>query len=63
MSDVNEEVPSPCIGVCVISESTSFCQGCYRSLEEIQGWWDMDVAQKKTVVEEANMREENMFGN
>ena len=29
---------SPCIGVCRMDETGSFCQGCWRTLEEIGAW-------------------------
>jgi predicted Fe-S protein YdhL (DUF1289 family) len=51
------EVKSPCVGVCAMDDLTNFCQGCYRTLEEIQQWWDLDNVQKKIVVEVASQRE------
>ncbi len=55
------EVQSPCIGVCSMDDSTGFCQGCYRSMDEIQGWWDLDNSQKQVVVELASEREAEQF--
>ncbi len=40
MSELNEAVQSPCIGVCAIDDATDLCQGCFRTLDEIQDWWD-----------------------
>lgn len=31
-------VPSPCVGVCRMSPSTGYCEGCWRTLEEIGQW-------------------------
>ena len=46
-----EEVQSPCIGVCSMDESTGFCHGCYRTIDEIKGWWEMGAdGQKKLLV-------------
>jgi len=46
-----EEVQSPCIGVCSMDEATGFCHGCYRTIDEIKGWWDMGAeAQKKLLL-------------
>jgi uncharacterized protein len=56
-----EEVQSPCIGVCSMNESTGLCHGCYRTIEEIQGWWDLDNAQKQTIVVNAAEREAAEF--
>lgn len=55
------EVQSPCIGVCSMHDSTGFCLGCYRSIEEIQQWWDLDNTQKFEVVLKANQREAQAF--
>ena len=57
----NEEVQSPCIGVCTIDDGSQLCQGCYRTLDEIQGWWDLDNAQKTIVAENANQRATALF--
>lgn len=56
-----KEIESPCIGVCTIDEATGFCQGCFRTLEEIQGWWDMDNTRKAEVVKVATERESAAF--
>lgn len=56
-----KDIESPCIGVCTIDETSGFCQGCFRTLEEIQGWWDMDNASKAAVVKTAAERESAAF--
>lgn len=57
------EVESPCISVCAMDEVQGVCLGCYRTLEEIEGWWDFDNAHKKAVLEKARLREEATFDN
>ena len=59
MSDLDSK--SPCSGVCSMDDLTGFCQGCYRTMEEIQQWWDLDSDQKKEVVHKATEREANLF--
>ena len=59
MSDLDSQ--SPCIGVCSMDDLTGFCQGCYRTMEEIQQWWDLDSDQKKEVVHKATEREAKLF--
>lgn len=49
-------VDSPCISVCAVDDVTGFCVGCYRTLEEIQGWWDLENADKQIVVDQAKAR-------
>ena len=55
------EIQSPCIGVCNMDDSTGLCQGCYRTMDEIQGWWDLDNTQKQVVINLASQREEQAF--
>ena len=55
------EIQSPCIGVCSMDDSTGLCQGCYRTMDEIQGWWDLDNTQKQVVINLASEREEQAF--
>lgn len=39
-------VPSPCIGVCRMDPQTALCQGCQRSIDEIQAWPELNNNQK-----------------
>lgn len=55
------EVLSPCVGVCSMDERTGFCHGCYRTMEEIQQWWDLDNQQKQEIVLKINERELQQF--
>lgn len=33
-----DEVPSPCVDVCRMNDATGFCEGCFRTLDEIACW-------------------------
>ena len=55
------EVESPCISVCQIDELSGLCIGCYRTIEEIQGWWELDNVQKQAINDLANAREQAQF--
>lgn len=57
-----QEIASPCVGVCSMDDTTGFCQGCFRTLEEIRQWWDMDNAAKTEVIKTAAAREAAVFG-
>jgi uncharacterized protein len=57
-----QEIQSPCVGVCAMDDLSGLCQGCFRTLDEIQGWWDLDNAGKQAIVEEASKREASVFG-
>ena len=48
--------PSPCIGVCVINPQTQLCDGCFRTLDEIAGWWDYTADQKRGVLAQVETR-------
>ncbi len=34
-------VPSPCVSVCRMDESSGLCEGCLRTLDEIAAWGAM----------------------
>ena len=59
---LEEQVQSPCIGVCSMNDSTGYCHGCYRTIEEIQNWWDLDNTQKQTIIAKTGEREVAAFG-
>jgi predicted Fe-S protein YdhL (DUF1289 family) len=42
---------SPCIGVCRINTRAGYCEGCYRTLQEITEWTQMRLEQKRKVLE------------
>ena len=45
-----EDIVSPSIGVCSINDSNGFCQGCYRTVEEIREWWNMTDQEREKVM-------------
>lgn len=51
-----EELESPCTGVCSMDATTGYCQGCYRTTQEIQGWWNMSIEEQKKVLAEIVQR-------
>lgn len=59
MSD--SAIRSPCIGVCSMDDLTGFCQGCYRTIDEIKNWWEMDKQQQKEIINKAVQREAELF--
>jgi predicted Fe-S protein YdhL (DUF1289 family) len=52
----DDGVPSPCIQVCHINETTGWCEGCFRRLEEICGWPAMSAADRQQVLERVGQR-------
>ena len=41
--------PSPCISVCRMSDETTFCEGCWRTLDEIGNWVQRSADDKRAV--------------
>lgn len=61
MSEIaQEEVQSPCIGICSIDEASGYCQGCYRTIEEIKGWWNMSQQEQTQLVAELEQRQSQL---
>ena len=54
-------VESPCINVCSMNGATGYCNGCYRTIEEIQSWWDYTFEQKADVLKKTWTRQEARF--
>ena len=55
------EIPSPCIGVCAMNEATGLCEGCFRTIDEIRAWWDMEQQDKAQVMQEIEKRQAALF--
>ncbi len=39
-------VPSPCIEVCRMDAAQVYCEGCWRTIDEIKAWRDLSNVQK-----------------
>jgi uncharacterized protein len=55
------DVPSPCVSVCRVDPATQWCDGCFRTLEEIAAWSRMDDDRKREVwgmIEQRALREQ-----
>ena len=44
-----DEVPSPCVSVCVVDPAGGYCLGCYRTLDEIAAWINLDADARLSV--------------
>jgi predicted Fe-S protein YdhL (DUF1289 family) len=45
-----------------MDDLSGLCMGCFRTMDEIQNWWDLDDASKQAIVSEASAREASVFG-
>lgn len=48
-------IASPCVRQCCLDER-DVCLGCYRSLDEILAWHNMDEQQKSTLLKTLQQR-------
>ena len=37
-----KNLPSPCVSICKLNKSTGFCEGCFRTKNEIALWPSMN---------------------
>ena len=44
-------LPSPCISICKLNKSTGFCDGCFRTLNEISQWPSMTDVERMSLLE------------
>lgn len=55
MSEIEEQVMSPCVGICC-PDQNDVCMGCFRTMDEITRWWDMSSTEKKQLLLELESR-------
>jgi predicted Fe-S protein YdhL (DUF1289 family) len=49
-------IESPCIAVCKLDDAGRICIGCYRTVDEITEWPQLDRQGKYAVLENARRR-------
>lgn len=54
-------VASPCVSVCALDDQ-DICTGCYRSLQEIGDWSEMNNERRREVIVLANQRCRSRYG-
>ena len=57
-----DDVPSPCISVCVMDADAGLCIGCFRTLDEIAAWSALDGAAKRAVLAASRERRASSGG-
>lgn len=53
-------VPSPCVKICRLDPAGRVCTGCFRSLDEIAGWLQMDDAARLAALAACERRREGI---
>ena len=51
-----DKLESPCTSVCRISRETGFCEGCFRTREEIGKWRGLSFQQQKNLMDKLHER-------
>lgn len=49
-------VESPCVRVCIIDQTTGYCCGCYRTLDEISFWMRYTPEERGRVMQHLQAR-------
>jgi predicted Fe-S protein YdhL (DUF1289 family) len=57
-TDMTDDVPSPCISVCVMNAHTGLCEGCTRTIDEIVQWSTASNHAKREIWAEIRRRRE-----
>lgn len=55
------EVASPCVGLCRIEPASQWCEGCFRTLDEITVWSRLDDTSKRQVIALLPLRQNLVF--
>lgn len=55
-------VPSPCLSICMMDNASSYCEGCFRTLDEIRDWMIMDRDEKLAVLAQLDKRRDDAIG-
>lgn len=42
-------MPSPCIGICQLHAKTRSCEGCFRTIDEIERWGGASDNDKRVI--------------
>ena len=50
-------LPSPCISICKLNKSTGFCDGCFRTINEISQWTSMTDVERMSLLEILRQRQ------
>lgn len=46
----DDHVPSPCVRLCTVDETTLMCVGCLRTVEEIKAWRGLSPDGKRALL-------------
>jgi predicted Fe-S protein YdhL (DUF1289 family) len=55
-----EDVPSPCVNICRMSDLAGFCEGCLRTIDEIACWSGYTREEKLAVLAKLEARKREL---
>lgn len=55
VKEIVAAVKSPCVSVCALNDD-GMCIGCWRSVDEIAAWSELDNERKREIVRKAQQR-------
>lgn len=50
------EVASPCTNICRMNEASGWCEGCFRTIDEIVAWAVLDDTERRAVWQQLDAR-------
>jgi len=59
-TESSDDVSSPCNNVCRMNEETGYCEGCFRTLDEIACWSTATREEKLAVLAKLDARKANI---
>jgi len=55
-------VESPCISLCILNTDSGFCEGCWRTRDEIALWRSASSEQRLAIITEMHKRRDQAQG-
>ncbi len=52
----SHQVASPCVSICNINDDSGLCEGCFRTLDEIVAWSQLDNKAKLDIWQHITQR-------
>ncbi|MGI9342203.1 MAG: DUF1289 domain-containing protein [Gammaproteobacteria bacterium] len=49
-------IHSPCMNICIINAESGYCQGCFRTIEEISEWSKLPPDDRARIIQQLERR-------
>ncbi|WP_077287337.1 DUF1289 domain-containing protein [Cognaticolwellia aestuarii] len=59
INNVEDDIASPCVRNCCLNEA-DICLGCFRHIDEIMAWRQLDATGKKSVLSQCQQRQQQL---